>query len=99
MDRREQLQSILEAITPKVYFQPPSDTKMVYPCIRYIRAPGYTGFADNKPYLYEQQYEVTLIAEQPTTEIFPKIAALPKTVHSRSFVAGNLNHDVFSIYF
>lgn len=101
MDRRLQFQSVLEALQTglKVYFQPPEDVKMVYPCIKYQRDPGLTMFANNRPYSYKQQYEVTLIARSPDTDLFDKLAALPKSSHARFFVADNLNHDVFSIYF
>lgn len=99
MDRRQKLQDLLETICPNVYFQPPEDVKMVYPCLVYHRDTGVTKFAGNRPYHYEQQYELKLIARSPATDIFAKLAALPKTVHDRFYVASNLNHDVFSIYF
>lgn len=72
---------------------------MGYPCIVYDFAPGWTTFADNKPHIYTQQYEVTLIGQAPQPAKFAQLAALPMSVHSRSFVADNLNHDVFNIYF
>ena len=101
MDRRPQFQQVLEALRPglKVYFQPPEDMKMDYPCIVYQLDPGSTTFANNLPYSYEQQYEVSLISWQPDPELFKKLAALPKSIHARSYVADNLNHSVFSIYF
>lgn len=92
-------QAVLENITPKVYFQPPESVKMEYPCIVYRHDPGSSRFANNKPYNYEQQYEVTLISRAPAPELFEKLVALPKTIHARFFVADNLNHNVFSIYF
>jgi hypothetical protein len=86
-------------IPDRVYFQPPSDVQMEYPCIVYSLDNGSTRFADNKPYIYEQQYEVQLIGRGPQPDKFHQLVFLPKTLHSRSFVADNLNHDVFSIYF
>lgn len=101
MDRRLSFQAILEALSPgmKVYFQEPEDVKMVYPCIVYSHDPGSTKFANNLPYNYEQQYQVELISYEPQPVLFHKLAALPKSIHARSFVANNLNHGVFSIYF
>lgn len=101
MDRRPLLQAVLEALQPgvPVYFQPPEGFEMVYPCIVYEHDLGSTMFANNKPYSYEQRYEMQLISRLPDTELFQKIVALPKTIHTRFFVADNLNHNVFSIYF
>ena len=72
---------------------------MEYPCIKYEFDRGFTSFANNKPYFYEQQYEVMLIGREPQPEKFEMLRSLSKSVHARSFVADNLNHDVFSIYF
>lgn len=101
MDRRHQFQAVLEALQTglKVYFQPPENGKMVYPCLKYELDAGSSKFANNIPYNYEQQYQVTLISRTPDSDIFPKLAALPKSIHARSYVADNLNHSVFSIYF
>jgi hypothetical protein len=101
MDRRPLFQQVLEALSPglKVYFQPPESLKMTYPCIVYSDDPGDTTFANNRPYTYEQQYEVQLISREPQPALFHKLASLPKSTHARSFVADNLNHSVFSIYF
>lgn len=102
MDRRPQFQAVLSGIlgnAEHVYFQPPSDVTMVYPCIVYDFAPGWTSFADDQPYFYEQQYEVKLIGQAPQPEKFELLRSLPKSLHSRSYVAENLRHDVFDIYF
>jgi len=101
MGRRQTFQLVLESLKTdlKVYFQPPETVKMEYPCIVYRRDPGTTKFANNRPYSYEQQYEVQLIARSPEISLFDKLVALPKSSHARFFVADNLNHDVFSIYF
>jgi hypothetical protein len=100
-DRRPLLQAILEGLQTglKVYFQPPEDMTMEYPCIRYQRDTGSSRFANNVPYTYQRQYEVTLISRTPDSTLHEKLAALPRTIHDRFFVADNLNHDVFSIYF
>lgn len=99
MDRRLSFHQVLKTCTPVVYFEPPEDAKMVYPCIRYERDAGSTKHANNRPYNYVQQYQVTLIARDADTDILAKLAALPQSTHDRFFVADNLNHDVFSIYF
>lgn len=99
MGQRLDLQEILEEITPKVYFQPPSNLTMVYPCIVYQRDYADTKFAGNNPYGYTQRYQVTLIDPDPDTNILGKIARLPMCVFNRHYVVNNLNHDVFTLYF
>lgn len=99
MAPRPELQAILELICPKVYFQPPANVQIEYPAIVYERDRGDSKFADNHPYTVTQRYSMTLISRNPDESIFGALAALPMCVHERFFVADNLNHDVFSIYF
>jgi hypothetical protein len=99
MGSRQQLQDLLEAICEKVYFEPPADVGMEYPAIVYERARADTRFADNKPYTITKQYQLKLIARDPDEAKWNAIAALKSVVHDRFYVADNLNHDVFTIYF
>lgn len=99
MAPRAQLQAKLELIVPNVYFQPPTNVEMVYPAVVYERAKANTEYADNEPYTITKQYQLQLISRDPDESAFNAIAALPQCVHERFFVADNLNHDVFNIYF
>ena len=108
MDRRLELQAILENIDggnidPNLkvdtFFQPPDNVKLTYPCIVYERSRASTEFANNKPYRYTKRYTITYISRSPTSETPDRLAALPMCVHSTFFVADNLNHDVFDMYF
>lgn len=99
MGQRLDLHEILVGITPKVYFQPPSDLQMEYPCIVYQRDQANTKFADGKPYSYTQRYQVTLIARDPDSNILDSIKVLPLCVYNRYFATSGLNHDVFTLYF
>lgn len=102
MAPRVALQAILEeAVGPngKVYFQPPPNVQMVYPCIVYSRDAAFTRFAGNKLYRYVKRYQVTVIDRNPDSEIPDKVMALPLASFERYFAADNLNHDVFTIYF
>lgn len=99
--RRLQLHSLLTAISgvKKVYFQPPTNVKLEYPCIVYERRRGNVQFADNLPFLYEQGYTVTLIDPNPDSLISDAIISFPKTIHDRFFTAGDMNHDVYIMYY
>lgn len=96
---RAQLQILLKTLTPNVYFQPPENVKIEYPCIVYERDFADTKFADNRPYLHTKRYAVTVIDTNPDSTIPDQVAELPMCVFNRFFTAGNLNHDVFSLYF
>lgn len=99
MAPRLTIQSILESITPNVYFQPPANVQIEYPCIVYERSYALTDYAGNIPYRYEKRYQVTVIDRDPDSEIPDKVAALPTSSFNRFFKAENLNHDVFNVYF
>lgn len=82
-----------------VYFQPPESILLKYPCILYKRSSGVTTYADNKPYTFEEGYEVTVIDPNPDSPIVRTMAMhFPKCRFNRHYTSDNLNHDVFIIY-
>jgi hypothetical protein len=99
MARRLDFHAILKTITDNVYFQPPSNLEIEFPCIIYERDAASTKFAGNFPYLYKQRYLVTIIDRVPDTDILAKVAALPLSAFNRRWAVDNLNHDAFVIYF
>jgi hypothetical protein len=101
MGRREDLQSLLEDLlgSENVYFQPPTNVQMSYPCITYKRDGIRPAFADNAPYRLTTRYLVTLLTEDPDNEVVEKIAALPMCSHNRFFTKDRLNHDVFALHY
>lgn len=101
MGHRLQLQSLLESVlgSGNVYFSPPPNVQMQYPCIVYKRDIANTQFADNSPYRSTKRYMVTVIDRDPDSEINEKVAVLPMCIRSRFYTANGLNHDVFNIYF
>lgn len=100
MDRLR-LQSLLESVlgSENVYFQPPPTLQMAYPCIVYKRDYAVTEFADDNPYRYTKRYQVTCIDRNPDSDIPDKLARVRMSTFNRHYVANNLNHDVFNIYF
>lgn len=101
MAPRLNLQAVFVEIvgSDSVYFQPPPNTKMDYPCIVYRRDHITTEFADNEPYNIRKRYQVTVIDRDPDSLIPDKVANLPTCIFDRFFTADNLNHDVFSLFF
>lgn len=99
MAQRLELQAVLESMAPNVYFQPPNNVQMKYPCIVYKRDSARTEFAGNTPYRRKKRYLVTVIDQNPDSLIPDAVADLPMCTFDRHFTANNLNHDVFSIFF
>ena len=96
---RIQLHEVLKGIAPNVYFQPPNGTKMVYPCIIYVRDMTHTQQADNRLYKDTKRYSVTVIDRNPDSPIPDQVLRLPLCSHDRFFTSDDLNHDVFTLYF
>lgn len=107
--RELQLQLLLESLTDqvenpsqrlqKVYFQPTSNVGLVYPCITYERSRATTKFAGNLPYIRVKRYTVTVIDPDVDSIIPDLVGKLPMCTHSTFFVADQLNHDVFDLFF
>ena len=81
-----------------VYFQPPENLKLVYPCIVYSINNIDTTYADNNPYKSDVCYQVTLISRDPDDETRDKLLKLQMSRYERQFKSNDLNHDVFRIY-
>ena len=100
-DQRLKLQTLLEELlgSDQVYFQPPTNVQMKYPCIVYKRDRADTKFADDNPYHHTQRYQVIVIDRNPDSEVHNQVAALPMCLYNRFYTADNLNHDVYNLYF
>ena len=83
----------------RVYFQPPESVKLKYPCIIYKRATGFERNADDESYLMRIRYTITLIDPNPDSQIIEKIRRIHYCAFDRHYVADNLNHDVFNVYY
>lgn len=101
MGQRLELQTLLEGVlgTENVYFQPPSNVQIKYPCIVYARDNAKSEFADNSPYRYTKRYQVTVISRDPDTLVPDDVAQLPLSNLNRIFTADNLHHYVYNLYF
>lgn len=101
LTRRLELHTILTDIlgSNNCYFQPPESIKLNYPCIVYHRNTGKAHYADNNPYRFQYSYTVTAITKDPDSDLPRKLAGLPLCRYDRHFVADNLNHDVFVLYY
>lgn len=81
-----------------VYFQPPENLKLNYPCIVYSINNIDTKYTNNYPYKIDVCYQVTLISRDPDDETRDKLLKLQMCRYERQFKSNDLNHDVFRIY-
>ena len=97
----EELQFLLETIlgSSNVYFQPPGDVKLQYPCIVYQLDYVRSMFANDRPYAHHKRYSLTYISRSPDQFIPDKIADLPMCAFNRFYVSDNLNHYSYRLYF
>jgi hypothetical protein len=82
-----------------VYYQPPESIKMKYPAIVYSRSKIDNRYANDSIYDQLLAYDITVIDEDPDSEIVEKISKLPFCSFDRHYTADNLNHDTFTIYY
>lgn len=98
---RVELQTILETIlgSRNVYFQPPENLKLKFPCIVYELDSIEKREADNAKYQLNNRYTLTYIDSDPESDVPYELLNLEYTSFDRAFVSDNLNHWVISIYF
>lgn len=82
-----------------VYYQPPESIKMEYPAIVYSRNSIGNKFANDSIYKQLLAYAITVIDDDPDSEIVEKVSKLPMCSFDRHFTSDNLNHDTFTIYY
>ena len=100
MDHRPILQSTLEKIPgiKKVYFDPPKDLKMEYPCIKFSLDNRSSVYANNKRYINGESYVITFITNNVRTAISvcEKLEEIPYMDFDRPYIADGLHHYVYT---
>lgn len=83
-----------------VKYQPPPNIQLTYPCLLYEQSNGNTKFAANMPYVFTKKYTVTIITRDPDTPYVELMAtSFSMCVMDRAYIADNLNHYVFTLYY
>ena len=97
---RFELQSLLEKIpgVANVYFQPPSNIQLRYPCIIYKRSSNNVRYADNRKFFKRRSYEVTVIDRNPDSPIAEFMESLSYCRFDRVFATDSLYHFVYTLY-
>lgn len=82
-----------------VYYRPPENIKMNYPCIRYKKENIISTHADNITYRKTDRYQITVIDKKPDNEVINKLLDLPMSSFETHYESDNLNHDVIILYY
>lgn len=99
MASRLDFHEYLKTIATNVYFQPPSDYSMKYPCITYSRKSIDNLEADDSTYITNKSYTVTVMDKNPDSPIVEKLLRTKFCKFDRQFVSGGLNHTALKIYY
>lgn len=83
----------------KVYGQPPSNSRMVYPCVVYTYNRIDNVNADNIHYLTNNSYQLKVIDPDIDSALNELIKQLPMCSWDRFYTADNLNHFVYTFYY
>lgn len=82
-----------------LYFRRPGDIGMKYPCAIYDLANASSFYADDKTYINKKRWSITVIDEDPDTEIPWRLLELPYCSFDRQYEVDGLNHFVFTLYY
>lgn len=53
----------------KVYYQPPTNVSLQYPCIVYRSTGTNTAYANNEPYYYVYEFEIVVMSMDPEFQL------------------------------
>lgn len=94
-------QELCELLGSKnVYFDPPENIKLKYPCFIYSKESPVTRSANNKMYFYMDSYNLIYIDANPDNDMTERVFSRFSYVRSgSSYVSDNLHHYTFDIYY
>lgn len=101
-ERRLQLDEKFRTLlgTTNAYFQPPASVKIKYPCIVYRLGRPDVRHADNRIYRNMRRYDGLYIHRDPDDFFIERLMEeFPYFEFDRRYVADNLYHDSFTLYY
>lgn len=97
---RLELHKELQEFSDSVYFQPPSDIQMNYPCIIYSKTPKIKELANNRWYFKKQGYQVTVVDRDPDSLIADDLEDyFQYCAITQYFTNDNLHHVILELYY
>lgn len=82
----------------RVYYQPPPNIKMEYPCILYFMSEIRSEKANNHNYKQNKGYNITIISKQPDHKVIDDILNLETATYDRRYISDNLYHDIIRLF-
>lgn len=99
-NKRVELHAELKTLCKNVYYTPPSNTSMSYPCFVYKLDTISTYNADDIKYKSNRRYTLTYITCDPDDDAIENILiAFPYIRFDRSFNSDGLCHFVYTLYY
>lgn len=100
MGSRLDLHNELLKFLPNVYFQPPSNITMEYPCIVYNKTGKDRKFANDDIYLSNQEYQLMVIDGDSDSIIADEIESyFQNCIISQYYIVDNLHHTTLSLFY
>ena len=101
MASRLKLHSILLKVigNENVYFDPPTNKILSFPCIKYNRETIDIKRADNTVYMKRNKYNITVIGAYGTDDTVSELLQLPYCTCNREYTVNGLTHTVLTIFF
>lgn len=85
---------------PNVYFQPPENEVLKFPCIIYTLTGVDTDRADNMPYLIHGAYSLIYVDKNPDSPmIFEILKRFENIRYERQYKANNRYHNAYNLYY
>ena len=101
MDHSPKLKEDLKKIlgVNKVYYEPPTDVKLTYPCLKANRSRRDVKYASNKPYIKDESFTIYFITRDVKTApaVLNQLEELPYCTYDTEYIADGLHHYVYKI--
>lgn len=101
-DQRVSLQRKLESLgdaTHKVYYQPPDDLNIIYPCIIYERSNIKNTSADDAVYQQSYSYNIIVAEQSPVSALVEDVSKLAGIRFLNHYIRNKIIYDSFTISF
>ena len=100
ISNRLKLHDELLEFSNNVYFQPPSNIKLKYPCIIYSKTPSIKEYGNDRHYIKTQGYQITVVDTDPDSSIADDLEDhFMYCEITQYFVNDNLNHTILNLYY
>lgn len=100
MASRLDLHSSLKKISDNVYFQPPANIKLTYPCIIYNKSGKSRRYSNDDIYYNRQKYQIMVIDVSPDSIVADKIEeSFTYCSIDQYFTKDNLNHTTLTLFY